>query len=159
MSPAPKKAELYSDAGWRQRGDEALQRQPGAQWTLSQLCALELEKARSTLSCVYETVAQRVREMIILCSALVKSLPDNCVRFGDPHYREDINKLGQVQHRITKTGPMRRGWGSGFVQPGEGWHCWDLTAATCTYREAIRKMKPGTSQLSMVGGQEARIII
>lgn len=53
---------------------------------------------------------------------------------------------------------MRRGWGTGFAQPGEGWLWWELTAATYTYGEAFKKVESGTSQLCIVEGQEAMVV-
>ena len=56
----------------------------GSELGKGQLCALELEKASSTLGCVNKSMAQRVREVIILCSALVKPLPDTVSGLANP---------------------------------------------------------------------------
>ena len=56
----------------------------GSELGKGQLCALELEKASSTLGCMNKSVAQRLREVIILCSALVKPLPDTVSGLGIP---------------------------------------------------------------------------
>lgn len=76
---------------------------------------------------------------------------------------KNISKVESFEHRITNTdggcstGPKRRGWGAGLVQPREGWLLWwDLTTAAYSCRVAVGKLEPGTSQLCMVEGKEAK---
>ncbi|KAK4825993.1 hypothetical protein QYF61_003755 [Mycteria americana] len=65
--------------------------------------ALAAKRAKSMLGCISNSIAGKLREVIIsLYSALIRPCLEYCIQFWYPQYKKDMDKLEQVQQRTTK---------------------------------------------------------
>ena len=70
---------------------------------MSQQCAPVAKKVSSSLRCIAQSVASRLKEVIFsLCSALGRPHLKHCVQFWVPQFKTDRELLERVQHRATK---------------------------------------------------------
>ena len=73
---------------------------------------MQQKKANCLSDCISESTASKKREKILpFYLALVRLYLEYCAERRDPLYKKDINKLKQVQPRLTKMtkGLERRG--------------------------------------------------
>jgi len=62
-------------------------------------CVLAAQKAFCVVGCIPSSRARRLRDILPLCSALVRCPWESCVQLWSPQYRTDMDLLEQGQRR------------------------------------------------------------
>ena len=82
---------------------------------MSQQCAPVAKKANGILGCITESVTSRLRDVLPLCSTLMRPHIQQCVQFWDPQFKTDRELLERVQHRATN---MMKAWSFSLTRKG-----------------------------------------
>ena len=69
---------------------------------MSQQCAPVAKKANGILGCITESVTSRLRDVLPLCSTLMRPHIQQCVQFWDPQFKTDRELLERAQWRATE---------------------------------------------------------
>ncbi|KAJ7417732.1 hypothetical protein BTVI_31652 [Pitangus sulphuratus] len=91
---------LHQDKlGYNLMESSVVEKDPGVnKLSVSQQCALVAKKASGNLGCIRESIASRMREVILqLYSGLVRPCLECCVQFQAPQYKRDMMLLERVQ--------------------------------------------------------------
>ncbi|KAJ7413293.1 hypothetical protein WISP_92143 [Willisornis vidua] len=69
---------------------------------MTQHCVLTAHRAECILCCITRSVASRSKEVVLLCSALMRPHLEYYVHPWGPQWKRDVNLLEQVQRKAIK---------------------------------------------------------